>query len=208
MVLPWLHFLSHQYETFRNFQKLIKASVPTKRISQNFDFGDLRSGQFWDLTLAMGKCSYAVFFESTNGKVLFISRYSYIGPLSMTCIQFWPNDPSFRSFEVIWGHIRFLPLTFDRIEIMRWGWSQYVSIEQTHRLICNITYFPRHVTSNELDLRSNSDVDLLRPVCIYFDVSRWEEHDTAKILSLPFSVQKLFVQNHLCKKKSDLSWPL
>ena len=34
-----------------NFQELIKASIPTKRLSRNFDFVDLRSGQFWDLTI-------------------------------------------------------------------------------------------------------------------------------------------------------------
>ena len=34
-----------------NFQELIKALVPTKCISRNFDFGDLRSGQFWDFTI-------------------------------------------------------------------------------------------------------------------------------------------------------------
>ena len=71
---------------------------------------------------ARGKCSYAVFpkVRVGTGNVLFISRYSYIGPLSMTRMQFWPNDLSFRSFEVIWGHIRFWPLTFDGIEKERW----------------------------------------------------------------------------------------
>ena len=34
-----------------NFQKLIRASVPTKTYSRNFDFGDLRSGRFWDVAI-------------------------------------------------------------------------------------------------------------------------------------------------------------
>ena len=68
--------------------------------------------------------------------------------------------------HVMRGHMRshsfFLPLTFDRIEIVRWGWYQYVSFAQTHRLICNITYLSRHVTSpHDLDLRSNSDIYFL-----------------------------------------------
>ena len=169
---------------------MIKALVPTKRISRNFDFGDLRSGQFWDLTIIRqwGNVHMPFFSESTSGNVLFISRYSYIGPLSMTRMQFRPNGPTFRSFKVIWGHIRFLPLTFDRIEIEQWGWSQCVSLAQTHRLICNMTYLFRHVTSRHLDLRSNSDIGLLRSLCIYFDVSRRVEHNAAKIMSLAFLV--------------------
>ena len=141
-------------------------------------------------------CSFS---ESAIWNVLFISRYSYIVPLPMARMQFWPNDPSFRSFEVIWGHIRFMRLTFDRIEIERWGWSQYLSFAQTHRLICNVTYLSRQVTSRDLDLRSNSDIYLLRSICIYFDGSRREEHGAAKIMSLVFLVQKLFVKNHFRK---------
>ena len=34
-----------------NFQELIRASVPTKRVSRNFDFSNLRSGQFSDQTI-------------------------------------------------------------------------------------------------------------------------------------------------------------
>ena len=34
-----------------NFQELIRASVHTKRLSRNVHFGDLKSGQFWDLTI-------------------------------------------------------------------------------------------------------------------------------------------------------------
>ena len=99
---------------------------------------------------ARGKCWYAGYSKSTGGNVLFISRYSYNWPFLMTRVQFWPNDLSFESFEVRWGHIRFLPLTFDRIEIERWGWSQCVSLAQTHRLICNMTYLARHVTKTKM----------------------------------------------------------
>ena len=101
------------------------------------------------------------------------------------------------SYEVIFV---FLPLTFDRLEIERWGWSKYVSIVQTHRLICNMTYLFLYVTSRDLDLRSNTDIDLSRSICIYFDSSRRQEHDAAKIMSLAFLVQKQFVKNHSHKK--------
>ena len=158
----------------------------------------------------MGKCSYAVFFESTSGNLLFMSRYSYIRPLSVTRMQFWPDDFSFRSLEVIWGHIRVLPLFFDRIEIERWGWSQCVSLAQTHRMICSMTYLARHVTSRDLDLRSNSDIDLLRSKCTYFDASWRQEHDAAKNMSLTFLVQILFAKKNIFAKRRyfDLYWPL
>ena len=120
--------------------------------------------------------------------------------------SFWPNDLSFRSFEVIWGHIRFLPLTFDRIKIGRWGWSQCVSLAQTHRLICNMPYLTRHVTSHDLDLKSNSEIDFLRLKCTYFDASWRQEHDAAKIMPLAILVKKLFAKSHFLQKM--LFWPL
>ena len=43
---------------------------------------------------AVGKCSIAIFSESTSNNVLPVSRYSFTGPLSMICVQFWPNDLS------------------------------------------------------------------------------------------------------------------
>ena len=187
-----------------NFQELIRASVPTKRLSRNFDFGGLWSGQFWDLTIIRSWQNVHMPFcsESTSGNVLFISRYSYIRALSMARMQFWPNDLSFESLEVIWGHIRFLPLSFDRIEIERWGWSQCVSLAQTTRLIFNMIYLTSHVTSRDLDLRSNSDIPLLRSICAYFDAARREEHDTSKNMSLAFLVQKLFGKNRFIKKNA------
>ena len=68
--------------------------------------------------------------ENAGKNVQSISRCSYIGPLSMIHMQFWPNNLSFGSFKVISGQIRFLPLTFDRIEIVSWEWSQPVFFSQ------------------------------------------------------------------------------
>ena len=129
-----------------NFQELMMVSVPTRRISRNFDFGDLilwpkfRSILRPDNIAQWENVQILVLFESTSEIVISITRYSYIGPLSMTHMQFWPNDLSLRSFEVIWGQICFLPLTFDRIKIERWEWLQSVSFAKTHRLIRNMTY--------------------------------------------------------------------
>ena len=185
--------------SIRNFQELIRVLVPTKRISRNFYFGGLRSCKFWDLTIIWqwGNVQMPFFPKSTSNNVLPVSRYSYTGPLSMICVQFWPNDLSYGSFEVIWGQIRVLPLTFDRIEIERWEWAQYVSFAKTHRMICNMTYLVQHVTSRDLDLRSNFEIDLFRSTCSYFDAFRREENDAGKIRYLAFLVQKLFAWKKL-----------
>ena len=92
-----------------NFLDLIKVPVPTKRTSRNFDFGDLRTGQFWDMTI-IRQCEdvLMLFSESRSGNVLFFSRYCYVRPISMTRMQFWHNDLSFGSSQVIWGQIRIL----------------------------------------------------------------------------------------------------
>ena len=38
------------------------------------------------------------------------------------------------------GQNTFLPITFDRKEIETWGRSQFVGLDETHVLICNMTY--------------------------------------------------------------------
>ena len=142
------------------------------------------------------------FFGGTSGNVLIFSS----GPLSMTRMQFWSNDPFFRSFEVIWGHIRFFPLTFDCIEIERWGWSQYVSLAHTHRLIRNMTYLSPHVTSRDLDLRSNYDRYFKVNMYIIRHVStrgrRCSQNYVTSFLSSNVICEKPFSQ-----KKKTLFWP-
>ena len=63
-----------------------------------------------------------------------------------------------------------------------------------------MTYLAQQVTSRDLDLRSSSDIDLLRSTRTYFDAFRREEQDAAKIMSLAFLVLKLFAKNRFCKK--------
>ena len=109
-------------------------------------------------------------------------------------------------YEVIWGQMRVLSLAFDRIEIEQWGLSQCVSRAETHRLICNITYLGHHVTSHDLDLRSNFGLDFLRSTYKCFNASQGEEHDGVGIIPLAFLVQKLFAKNNLSNKSFDLPW--
>ena len=70
----------------------------------------------------MEECWHAIYSKSTTWSMLFISRFCYIRPLSMTYMQFWPSDISFGFIKIIGGQIRFWPLTFDRREIQHWGW--------------------------------------------------------------------------------------
>ena len=113
-----------------------------------------------------------------------------------------------RVLRVIWGQMRFLPLIFDRIELEQCGWSQCIPLAETHRLICNMAYPGHDVTSSDLDLRSNFDLDFPRSTCIYLDASRREEHDGGRIISLAFLVQKLLAKNNLFHLTfDDLWWP-
>ena len=159
----------------------MKSPVSTKRISQNFDFGDMRSGQFSDQIIryrAMRKYSNAFYSEHTREIMVIISRLSYLRPLSMTHMYVWPNYLS-GSFEVIRGQMRFLPLTFDRIEVEQCGWSQCVSHAETHRLVCNMTYLGHDVTSSDLDLRSNFDLDFFQGQNAYIS-TRLDEWNTVE----------------------------
>ena len=123
----------------------------------------------------------------------------------MTGHSRWPTcrfDPCPRLW-VIRGHKRsnaFLYITFDRIEIKNLGWSQCVSLAKTYRLICKMTYLGHHVTSRDLDLRSNLDITFYWSTFIYFDASRREEHDGVSHISLTLFVQKLFAQHNFCPK--------
>ena len=98
----------------------------------------------------------------------------------------------------------FLSTTFDRIQLEHWGWSQCVSLAETHRQICNMTYLGHRVTSRDIDQRSNFGI--FRPTCIYFDVSTREEHDGVRIISPAFLVQKLFAKKSICVKTSILAF--
>ena len=83
-----------------------------------------------------------------------------------------------RSYEFKWV---FFPQNFDRIELECWGWCQCVFLAETHRRICNMTCVSHHVTSRDLDLRSDFDLGLLMSACTRFDVPRREKHDAAPI---------------------------
>ena len=92
----------------------------------------------------------------------------------------------------------------DREDTEHCKWSQCVSYAWTHRLTWNMTCLADHVTSRNLDLRSNLDIELLRLTCIYFDASRRKEHDGLQIMSLVFLVQKLIAKKTFLPKVTIL----
>ena len=114
------------------------------------------------------------------------------------------------SFDLLLNQIHFLPLTFHRIELDQWGWAQCVSLAEMHQLICNITYLYHHMTSYDLKLRSNYDIDFLSSTCKHFkfNVSYREEHNGVRFFSLAFSVQKSSVRKNVKNSYLDLSWSL
>ena len=69
--------------------------------------------------------------------------------------------------KVIWGRMtpsevtnRFLLIIHDWKELQTRAWSHCDRLVKTHRLICNMTYLGRHVTSHDLDPISNFDLTL------------------------------------------------
>ena len=51
---------------------------------------------------------------------------------------FWPDDVT-----MCHSNVGFLSITFDRKEIETWGRCQFVCLDETHGLICNMTYLGR-----------------------------------------------------------------
>ena len=151
-----------------NFQNMMKSSVPTKRISWIFYIGDLRSGHFCDLPIISRWAKKLTLLYLLWRKRFWVEPWS-IGHLwtirVKNCISY-PSKGHLRSPEVTNRH---LPITFDQKEIETWDWCQYVRLDQTNRVICNMIHFGHHVTLAWLDLRSNFDLDLSKSFYIWFD---------------------------------------
>ena len=106
---------------------------------------------------------------------------------------------------------RFLLITHDWKGLKTWPWSHCACLVTTHRLIYDMTYFGRHLTSltwpwpevNYWPHHSNS----LR---ICFDAPCREEHDGPQNIPLAFLVQKMFALKLILSKIAILTfvWPL
>ena len=88
-----------------NVQELIRAAVPTTLISRNFDFGDLRSGQFCDFTIIrQWEMFICRFFPKVRVGTCYLSQdIATLGPSRWPACSFEPmTSPSdhSRSYEV------------------------------------------------------------------------------------------------------------
>ena len=120
---------------------LMSVPVSMKRISRNFDIGDLESGQFCDLSsisqweknerlLFCTKAIQNTLKHRVTGRIDTLSRNIVTGdPLS--CRQ-----GQFRSWKVTCS---FSGIPFDRDQLDRWKHHRCVQVDDTNRLICNMT---------------------------------------------------------------------
>ena len=127
----------------------------------------------------------------TSGNILLISRYSYVR-LLLTHMQFYPmTSPSVIQIHVGWNS--FLRLTFVRIEIEHWGWSQCVSLGWTDRLICNMTFLAHHVTLPDVKFwlsRFNVQMHIFRRVSTGRRGTRWHHNYVSSFLCLKVVFEK------------------
>ena len=136
-----------------NFQELIRASVPTKHTSRNFDFGDLRSVQFWDLTniRQWGNVHMPFFSESTGGNELFISGYSYIRPSGWPACSFDPCTEWYAIWPTwldTWPHAT---LTWGQILTLTFKVKVYIFRRVlTSRIRCCQNYFSSFLSSKTI----------------------------------------------------------
>ena len=142
-----------------NFQRLLQAKVSIKCISQNFDIGDLRSGQFFDLSIISQweKNERRLFWTKKNIQNTLKHRFrDRIDTLSRNIAT---DDPSschqghFRSWKVTSS---FSGITFDRDQLERWKHHRCVQADDADRL------HDLFRSGHDLDLRSNFQHNLSR----------------------------------------------
>ena len=162
----------------------------------DFFIGYLRSGQFCDLPIIKQ--------VAKNQFPHLRIRTSYFIMNWVMLRYCWWSRCKFCSvtlIEVIWGHKtssevtnRFWLITHDWKELHTSAWCHFACIVTTNPLICNMIYLVQHLTSDDLDLRSNIDLTLLRSSCAWFNAPWRDEHAGTRIRPLAFLVQKLFAK--------------
>ena len=131
-----------------NFQCYIQVQVPIKCISQHFDIGDLRSGQFCDLAIISQweKIEKRLFLAKTVLNTLKHRITEHIGTLNRiitTCDPFPSPKNHFRSRKVTGI---FSAITFDRDSLKRWKHLRCVRNDDTDRLICHMNFSDQVMT--------------------------------------------------------------
>ena len=97
--------------------------------------------------------------------------------------------------EAISSYAEFLPITFDYKKIQTCGWSHCVSLVDTRRMTCNMTYFGAPVILTWVRSRSRGHPN--RSCCVWSDASRREKRNETNRTS-----ESLFTQELLAKQNS------
>ena len=131
-----------------NFQWLISVPVPMKRLSRNFYIRDLRSSQFCDLSIISQweKNERRLFCTKTIQNTLKHRVTGIIDTLSRNIVTGDPlscRQGHFRSWKDISS---FSGITFDRDQLERWKHHRCVQVDDTDRLICNMTFSDQVMT--------------------------------------------------------------
>ena len=110
------------------FRNMMRSSVPTKRISQIFDIGDLRSGHFCDLPIRSQWEKKSTPLYLLCCKPIWVESYR-IGQLWTIRVKNFHCLPLERSFEVTRGHQPSFANNFwskrdrdVRLVSVRWSW--------------------------------------------------------------------------------------
>ena len=154
-----------------------------KHTSRNFNIGDLRSGQFCDLSI--------ISQWETNERRLFWTKtiqntrkHRFTGTIDILSRNIVTVDPS----SCRQGHFRsygrspavFFAITFDRGQLEQWRHHRCVYADDTDRLICNMTFSDQVMT---LTLRSNFQHEVSRSIYIYHS-TRLDKKNTMLVKSI------------------------
>ena len=129
-----------------NFQRLIQVLVSSKCIYDNFDIGDLRSGQFCDLLSQWEKIERRLFWTK---RILNTLKHRVVGRLVSLNWKIVISDSSslpqghFRSWKVTSS---FSAITFDKDKLKQCKYLSCVQDDDTDRLICHMTFSDKAMT--------------------------------------------------------------
>ena len=111
------------------------------------------------------------------------------------------------------GHYTFLPITFDRKELETWGKCQSVCLDETHWLICNMTYLGhfRDLTWGQISKFTSRGHVMIKIGHVAYVSMRLDERDSftpfqrLKLYFLKVTLQKTC--NFPMTSSCDLRWP-
>ena len=104
------------------------------------------------------------------------------------------------------GQNTFLPITIDRKEIETWRRSQFVCLDETHGLICNMTYLGhfRDLTWGQISKLTFRGHVMIKIGHVAYVSMHLDEADSV----IPFPRLKYIFLKFLCKKLVISPWPL